>query len=75
MGWDQRPPFERMMDEVAAATSVAEIEHLREEAHASFSDHSKFASLRVLLDAKRYLLLDVASEETKRVTGAPNRRR
>ena len=56
MGWDERSPFERMMDEIAAATSVREVDHLGKEARAAFADHPRFADLETLLDVKRQLL-------------------
>ena len=56
MGWDPRSPFERMMDEIAAATSVREVDHLRDEVRKEFSNHPQVDALWTLLDAKRRVL-------------------
>ena len=45
-----------MMDEIAAATSVAEVDHLGTEAQPQFSEHPGFREMEQLLDAKRRAL-------------------
>lgn len=56
VGWYGRTPFERMMDEIATAASVAEADHLRSEIAAAFADHPRRDELELMLDAKRRAL-------------------
>ena len=51
-----RSPFELMMDEIAAAASVSEIDHLGAKARPMFSEHPGFREMEQLLDAKRRAL-------------------
>jgi len=51
-----RSPFELMMDEIAAAASLSEIDHLGAEARPMFSEHAGFREMEQLLDAKRRAL-------------------
>ena len=51
-----RSPFELMMDEIAAAASVREIDHLGAEARPQFAEHPAFREMEQLLDAKRRAL-------------------
>ena len=54
--WDLRTPFDRMMDEIAAATSVAEVEHLWLEVRRDFAGDPRLVELEDVLAAKRRLL-------------------
>jgi hypothetical protein len=54
--WVGRTPFDRMMDEIAAASSVREIDHLRAEVRRDFAGDARIPELEAVLDAKRRLL-------------------
>jgi hypothetical protein len=54
--WDVRTPFDRMMDEIAAATSVSEVDHLWLEVRRDFAGDPRLAELEDVLAAKRRLL-------------------
>ena len=54
--WDVRTPFDRMMDEIAAATSVSEVDHLWLEVRRDFARDPRLAELEDVLAAKRRLL-------------------
>ena len=54
--WDRRTPFERMMDDIAAATSLAELDHLAAEALEAFGADPAFATLQGTLGGKRRAL-------------------
>ena len=54
--WDARTPFDRMMDEIAAATSLREVDHLWLEVRRDFAGDPKLPELEAVLDAKRRLL-------------------
>ena len=54
--WDVRTPFDRMMDEIAAATSLREVDHLWLEVRRDFAGDPKLPELEAVLDAKRRLL-------------------
>ena len=45
-----------MMDEIAAAASATEVDHLGSEARPQFGDHPGFREMEQLLDAKRRAL-------------------
>ena len=49
-------PLERMMDEIAAASSVAEVDYLTREVDALFAGHPRRAELDQALDGRRRLL-------------------
>ena len=65
--WVGRTPFDRMMDEIAAASSVLEIDHLRAEVRRDFAGDTRLPELEAVLDAKRRLL--AADEGHDRDTG------
>jgi hypothetical protein len=48
-------PHERMMDEIAGATSAAEVDHLSREVAALFARHPRRKDLECALDGKREL--------------------
>ncbi len=54
--WDARTPFDRMLDEIAAATSVREVDHLWLEVRRDFAGDPKLPELEAVLAAKRRLL-------------------
>ena len=54
--WDVRTPFDRMMDEIAAATSVSEVDHLWLEVRRDFAGDPRRAELEDVLAAKRRAL-------------------
>jgi hypothetical protein len=54
--WDARTPFDRMMDEIAAASSVREIDQLWLEVRRDFAGDPKLPELEFVLAAKRRLL-------------------
>jgi len=54
--WNARTPFDRMMDEIAAATSVREVDHLWLEVRRDFAGHPRLAELEEVLAAKRRFL-------------------
>jgi hypothetical protein len=58
--WNERTPYDRIMDEIAAATSMREIDHLWLEVRRDFAGDPKLPELEVILAAKRRLL---AAEE------------
>jgi hypothetical protein len=51
--WDARTPFDRMMDEIVAATSVREVDHLWLEVRRDFAGDPRLPELEAVLDAKR----------------------
>ena len=51
--WDVRTPFDRMMDEIAAATSVSEVDHLWLEVRRDFAGDPRLTELEDVLAAKR----------------------
>jgi hypothetical protein len=62
--WDARTPFDRMMDEIAAATSVAEVDHLCREVRRDLAGDPRLAELEQVLAAKRRLLVDERRKPT-----------
>ena len=56
MALDSRSPFDRMMDEIAAASSVREVDHLWLEVRRDFAGDPKLPELEVVLAAKRRML-------------------
>ena len=54
--WDARTPFDRVMDEIAAASSVREVDHLWLEVRRDFAGDAKLPDLEAVLAAKRRLL-------------------
>jgi hypothetical protein len=64
MAMDTRSPFDRMMDEIAAAESIRELDHLAAEAVTGFGDHPELAKLQAMLGAMRRLL--EAEEQARR---------
>jgi len=54
--WNARTPFDRMMDEIAAATSVTEVDQLWLEVRRDFAGDARLAELEDVLAAKRRLL-------------------
>jgi hypothetical protein len=57
MPWSvPRSPFELMMDEIAAAASVREVDHLLAEARPRSGQDPGFREMEQLLDAKRRAL-------------------
>jgi hypothetical protein len=54
--WDARTPFDRVMDEIAAASSVREVDHLWLEVRRDFAGDPRLAQLEEVLAAKRRLL-------------------
>lgn len=51
-----RDAYERMMDEIAAADSVAEVEWLRKQIRWDFSGHPRLADLEAALEARMLAL-------------------
>jgi hypothetical protein len=49
--WVGRSPFDRMMDEIAAAESVREVEHLRSQARRDLGGDPRLGELERLADA------------------------
>ncbi len=62
--WDARTPFDRVMDEIAAASSVREVQHLWLEVRRDFASDPRLAQLEDVLAAKRRLL---AGEPRQRI--------
>jgi hypothetical protein len=56
--WDVRTPFDRVMDEIAAASSVREVDHLWLEVRRDFAGDPKLTHLEAVLAAKRRLAAD-----------------
>ena len=56
MALHSRSPFERMMDEIAAAGSIRELDHLAAESVTKLGDHPDLAKLQDMLGAMRRLL-------------------
>lgn len=56
MALDNRTPFERMMDDIAAAESIQELDHLAAAVVAVFGDHPELAKLEDMLTGMRRLL-------------------
>ena len=54
--WEARTPFDRMMDEIAGASSLREIDHLWLEVRRDFAGDPRLADLEAVLAAKRRLL-------------------
>jgi hypothetical protein len=54
--WDARTAFDRVMDEIAAASSVREVQHLWLEVRRDFAGDPRLAQLEKVLAAKRRLL-------------------
>lgn len=55
-----RHPFERMMDDIAGAMSVAEVDHLRAEVRALFETPER-DQLEKVLDGKKHTMLRAGS--------------
>ena len=53
---DSRSAFDRMMDEIAAAASIRELDHLAAEVVTGFGAHPELAKLEEMLSAVRRLL-------------------
>ena len=64
--WRMREPFDRMIDDIAAATSLAEVEYLRREVRREFTGHPRLPDLERVLDGMRRVLTDRATGEGKR---------
>jgi hypothetical protein len=54
--WDTRTAFDRMMDEIAGASSVREVDYLWLEVRRDFAGDPKLNELESVLAAKRRLL-------------------
>ena len=54
--WNARTPFDRVMDEIATASSVREVDHLWLEVRRDFAGDPRLAQLEEVLAAKRRLL-------------------
>ena len=67
--WEARTPFDRMMDEIVAATSVREVDHLWLEVRRDFAGDPKLPELEAVLDAKRRLLVGKHREGTGNEAG------
>ena len=61
--WNARTPFDRMMDEIAAATSVREIDHLWLEVRRDFAGDPRLAELEEVPAAKRRILAADADKD------------
>ena len=57
LSWRLRTPFDCMMDEIAAATSVAEIDHLRERARRDFATDPRLPDLEGAVEGIRRVLV------------------
>lgn len=55
--WEARTPFDRMMDEIAGASSLREVDHLRLEVRRDFAAHPRLGELEAVLAGKRWLLV------------------
>ena len=53
---DTRSPSERMMDEIAAAASIRELDHLAADVVSDFGGHPDLAKLEEMLGAVRRLV-------------------
>ena len=62
--WDARTPFDRVMDEIAAASSVREVDHLWLEVRRDFVGDPNLRELEAVLDAKRRLLAGKPRQDT-----------
>jgi len=54
--WNARTPFDRVMDEIATASSVREVDHLWLEVRRDFAGDPRLAQLEEVLAAKRRLV-------------------
>jgi len=66
--WDARTPFDRMMDEIVAATSVREVDHLWLEVRRDFAGDPRLPELEAVLDAKRRLLAAASGDGSPQST-------
>ena len=62
--WDARTPFDRVMDEIVAASSVREVDHLWLEVRRDFAGDPRLAQLEEVLAAKRRLLAGEPRHDT-----------
>jgi hypothetical protein len=60
-----------MMDEIAAATSVREVDHLWLEVRRDFAGDPKLRELEAVLDAKRRLLAAESEDGPRNSTDPP----
>jgi hypothetical protein len=65
IGWIARTPFERCMDDIAAAQSTSDIDDLRREVWRHLASHPRVRELERMLDVKQRL-------RTERDTNAAN---
>ena len=69
--WDARTRYDRMMDEIAAATSVREVDHLWLAVRRDFAGDPKLRELEAVLDAKRRLLAADSEDGQAHSTNLP----
>ena len=62
--WNARTPFDRVMDEIAAASSVREVDHLWLEVRRDFAGDPRLAQLEEVLAGKRRLLAGKPRQDT-----------
>jgi len=56
LDWHLRPAFDRMFDDIVAAASVRELDHLREQARHEFAADPRLPEMERVLDGMRRLL-------------------
>ena len=56
LGWVARTPFDRCMDDIAAAQSTSEIDYLRRGVWRHLASHPRIGELERILDVKQRLL-------------------
>lgn len=60
--WEARTPFDCVMDEIAGASSLREIDHLRIEVRRDFAGDPRLGELEAVLAAKWRLLVRASDE-------------